>query len=100
MRDDPERGLNCIDFDKDAEHVIFGDNKDDSFYRLEVILTPCNYLHTDHNYTGDSINPECVPDLDKQTEYIGESNWQIYKNTDQINAYKFGEEAISRYSTI
>ena len=63
--DDPERGLFCIDFDPDESVAIFGEFQDDSYLRLEVTLTPCNYLHTWDGYTGDSISPDCIPDLDK-----------------------------------
>ena len=65
MRDDPERGLFCINLDKDEQNLIFGEFLDDKYKSLGINMTPCNYLHTDGNYTGDSIHPECVPDLDK-----------------------------------
>ena len=55
----------CIDFDENEPDVIFGEFQDDNYFRLEVLITPCNYLHTSNGYTGDSISPECIPELDK-----------------------------------
>ena len=63
--DDPDRGFFCIDFNPDESHTILGEFLDDNYLNIEVDLTPCNYLHTWDGYTGDSISPECIPDLDK-----------------------------------
>ena len=100
IKDDPDRGFFCINFAENEPDMIFGEFQDDNYYRLEVLLTPCNYLHTSNGYTADSISPECIPDLDKQTEYLGSSNWHFYMNTERINQDKYGDEAISRFSMI
>ena len=44
---------------------IYGDENNVEHQRIEMLLLPCNYLHTDTGYTGDSIHPECIDDLDK-----------------------------------
>ena len=38
---------------------------DADYVRLEVILVPCNYLHTMMDYRDDSISPECIGDLEE-----------------------------------
>ena len=63
-----------------------------------MILVPCNYQHTQLNYTGDSIHPECEPNLDEQIKYMGPSKWTVLMNHERINPEKFGEEAIERFS--
>ena len=65
LREDPDRGLLCIDWNDQSEPEIsiIGDPSDDNYSRFEVILVPCNYVHTMLGYVGDSINPECIGDL-------------------------------------
>ena len=61
----------CIDFEDGDEPIqIWGEESADNWQRLEVILTPCNYIHTELNYDRDSVHPECVTDLNKQIEYM------------------------------
>ena len=41
--------------------------------RLEVIITPCNYVHTEVSDYGDTVPDDCETDLEKQFEYLGTS---------------------------
>ena len=53
----------CIDWnDDDPIELINRDAKDDDYARIDVIMTPCNYLHTMLGYEGDSISDECIAD--------------------------------------
>ena len=79
LREDPDRGLMCIDWKSDDPELV-GQFTDDDYTRLEVLLVPCNYLHIEGGYSGDSIHSECIGDLDKQIEYMGASNWIVYTN--------------------
>ena len=59
----------CIDAD---EHIrIYGNENNNNYQRIEILLTPCNYLHTHLGYEGDSVHPDCIADLDQQMEYLG-----------------------------
>ena len=62
MREDPERGLFCIDWDNGDPVELVGYEFDDDYTRLEVLLVPCNYVHTLGGYRGDSVHPGCVGD--------------------------------------
>ena len=55
----------CIDWTNADPYEIYGYEYDSDYTRLEVIMTPCNYLHTELGYQGDSIHPECVESLDE-----------------------------------
>ena len=55
------RGMYCIDINDELE--IIGNENDDDYARLDIVLLPCNYIHTMLGYTDDSVYPECVPDL-------------------------------------
>ena len=71
MREDPDRGMLCIDWDGEegamqSEPIeITGQENDDDYARLEVVLVPCNYVHTQLGYSGDTVSPECEGDLTK-----------------------------------
>ncbi len=65
MMANPKRGLLCID-EKALDGVqIYGDEIHDEHQRIEFLLLPCNYLHTDTGWTGDKIHPECIHDLEQ-----------------------------------
>ena len=55
----------CIDWNDDFPIELLGREQDDDYTRLELIFVPCNYIHTMLDYKEDSINPECIADLEK-----------------------------------
>ena len=57
MREDPDRGMFCIDWNDEDPIEIIGEEFDDDYTRFEAVLVPCNYLHTMLDYQGDSISP-------------------------------------------
>ena len=63
VRDDPKRGMFCLDQPEDL--VIHGGENNSEFQYVEILMVPCNYLHTEFGYTEDSIHPDCIADLDK-----------------------------------
>ena len=54
----------CLDWDDDEPIELIGVENDNDYTRLEVVLVPCNYIHTQLGYEGDSIHPECITDLE------------------------------------
>ena len=64
MREDPERGLFCIDWEKE-QIEIGGYYSEENYSRLEVVLVPCNYIHTFLGYQDDYVSSECVGDLEE-----------------------------------
>ena len=50
MKEDPERGLYCIDWDDDEPLELIGEYNDDNYKQIEILFVPCNYLHTMLNY--------------------------------------------------
>ena len=60
IRNDPERGMLCIDWDNEKQPIsIMGDEGEDNYQRLDIILVPCNYVHTSFGWDKDSVHPEC-----------------------------------------
>ena len=80
IKDDPKGVMYCIDWEgDDVEPIeIYGNEKNDEYQRVELVLVPCNYLHTHLGYEGDTIAPECIADLDKQIEYLGPIEFLVY----------------------
>jgi len=62
LRKNPKRNMYCID--EFENFTIYGNEKNTEYQRVEVVLVPCNYLNTQFGYTGDSIDPECIAELD------------------------------------
>ena len=52
----------CFDWKADEPIELIGDSHDDDYTRLEVLVVPCNYLHTMLDYQEDTISPQCVGD--------------------------------------
>ena len=88
----------CIDWDDDEPISIGGIQNDDNYQILDIVLVPCNYIHSQLGYTEDSVATECVPDLNEQINYIGPSKWTLLMNHERINPDKFDEESIERFS--
>ena len=74
-----DRGLYCIDWQSE-DVLVYGNSKADNFQRIEFVLLPCNYIHTDLGYTGDSIADECVADLEAQIEYLTSLRINLFYN--------------------
>ena len=77
---------------------IYGDENNVEHQRIEMLLLPCNYLHTDTGYTGDSIHPECIGDLEKQKEYLGALDWKVYYTQELFVPDGFADETIAKQS--
>ena len=65
LREDPARGLLCLDWNDDDPIEIIGYENDDDYARLEAVIVPCNYVHTMMGHEGDSIHPECIKSLEQ-----------------------------------
>ena len=76
IRDNPKRGMYCID--QPDDFFLQGNENNAKFQYFEMIMVPCNYLHTEFGYTEDSISPECIGDLQKQLDYLGPLNTVMY----------------------
>ena len=53
----------CLDWNDNDPFELFGTLQEDDFVRLEIIVNPCNYLHTMLDYKDDSVSSECITDL-------------------------------------
>ena len=65
----------CFDWDDLGDQIeIWGTENDPaSFQQFQFLLTPCNYIHQQYfgGDSGDFIADECIPDFEKQKEYLG-----------------------------
>ena len=81
----PTRNLYCLDWDKFGDELsIWGIEEDEIRYqRFEFVVVPCNYVHTEFGDIGDFVSEECIPDRDKQMEYLGNIKLIVY-STEQV----------------
>jgi len=69
----------CLDWERDADKLNLWGASTDAFYqRLEIILVPCNYMHTELGYTGDSIAEGCIADEQAQRDYLDSFYLALY----------------------
>ena len=64
IKEDPIRGMLCLDWNDNKPLEIGGRENDINYTRLDIVLAPCNYLHTMLDYKDDTISPECIEDLE------------------------------------
>ena len=83
----------CVDWNEGENLQIYGNEKNDEYQRVELVLTPCNYLHTHLGYEGDTIHPECVADLDAQIEYLGAIEFLIYYTQETFMQTNFDDQS-------
>lgn len=69
----------CLDWSDDVEPIlIYGNEKNDDYSRVELVLVPCNYLHTELDYDGDTVPEECLADKEAMIEYLGPIEFYMY----------------------
>ena len=69
MKQDPKRGLMCLDEDDSAELKLYGRESYDDYQRLELIMMPCNSINTDIGIMeGEKgvVGSECETSMEKQ----------------------------------
>ena len=99
IRADPNRGMFCLDWDKE-DLLIYGNERKSEYQRIEILMTPCNYLHTELGFEGDSISDECISDLDEQIKYLGPIHVVLYHTEEIFIQNQYEENAIRRQSVI
>ena len=88
-------------FDKDANLQTWGNENNENYQRVEIQVTPCNYVHYYFgNETEDDIHPECVENLEDQKTYLGALNLIVYTSHDDFYSNKFGDESIESVSKL
>ena len=68
----------------------------DDLSEIEVILVPCNYIHSEWGDIGDSVSDECIADLEKQKEFMGPLEVMILINNEKLNLFEYGDDSIKR----
>ena len=85
IKNDPDRGIYCLDKGELDGIEIYGDEKNSNHARLELFLLPCNYIHTEVGPIGDVIHPECKRDLQEQQDYLGPLSFISYHTRESFD---------------
>lgn len=83
--------------------VIYGDENDKNYQRIEIDILPCNSLYTDLGPIFgelDQVGPACVTSLESQIDYLGQVHLMILTNQVQFKHEEYGENKLVRKSTI
>ena len=106
IKDDPKRGMYCLDWKEEPVNGInglsvFGNEKNGNYQRIEIVLLPCNYLHTSlGGGTVDIVSKNCNADLDAQIEYLGPLEIVLYHTQERFNQRVYGEESLELESIL
>lgn len=49
---------------------------------------------------GDTVSPECIPDLEEQLAYLGPLDIVIFMNSERFDQQVYGEKSIVKESVI
>ena len=90
IKADPNRGMYCLDLmqepgsasegdNQERNLTVFGNEKNGNYQRIEVVLVPCNYLHSNF----ETVSQNCEPNLNAQIKYLGPLELIIYHT--QVN---------------
>ena len=80
--------------------MLYGNEKNSEYQRIELVITPCNYLHEHLGYKGDTIHPDCIADLDKQIEYLGPLDFVLYHTEEVFVPNKYDKDSIRKQSVM
>ena len=96
----PTRNLYCLDWDKFGDELAIWGVEDDeiSYQRFEFVLVPCNYVHTEFGDIGDTVAKECIPDRDKQMNYLGNIKLVVFSTEQEFDQETYGVGAIAARS--
>jgi len=88
----------CIDWTGEEDFLLYGNEDNDNYMRLEFLLVPCNHLHSHLGYEGDSIHPECIPDLAEQQKYLGNIAVVTYYTEELFMQREFDDASVQKFS--
>ena len=96
-----ENALWCIDWDE-AAIELWGTMGAGNYGSFEFVLFPCNQGLSYFGASGKDLeyHPDCIADKQQQIDYLGSPNLLVYHNMESIVVNQFGENRISKYSTI
>ena len=89
----------CLDEWPD-DFELGNETADDEYNRLELIVTPCNYIHSHLGYetleNGYEVPDECIPDFEQQVEYLGPCDVITYVTSDRFFPTDFSDSPVKR----
>mgnify|MGYP001626803454 CR=1 FL=1 len=63
IKENPDRGMYCLDEAEMEGKEIYGNENNENYGILSLLLFPCNYVHTEYGYTEDTVHPDCIANL-------------------------------------
>ena len=84
----------CIDWDDDNPYLIYGQEDDPEYARLDFKLGPCNEISD-----NPQIHPNCNYDPDDQFEYLTHSiDLIVLHNNQRFDSHLYDDSKIVRES--
>ena len=99
VRQSETRSFYCLDEWPD-DMKLGGDMTAETYRRLEIIFSPCNYIHTHMGYEDDFVSEECVSNFEEQTTAVGPINILWMVSYEKFYAQDFGKDKIKRRTKV
>ena len=100
LKEAEDRGLFCLDKWEDELLLVGGEYNENEYNSLDLIMSPCNYIHHEMSEWGDTVNDECIPDLKQQLAYMGPLDVVIYMNSERFDQNEYDKAAIVKESVL
>ena len=84
-----KRDFYCLD-EWPENMMLGGEQEADTYRRLEVIFTPCNYIHSHLGYQGDFVREDCIADFEAQQAYTGPLDVRLMVSDEKMDPFGFG----------
>ena len=99
MVNDPNRSLFCVDWEGQSDDIkIWGEDHHTNYRYIDIVLVPCNYIHTEVGWTEDKITPECLSDREKAEDYLKNIRAYLLISEQRFQQNGFEEETIMEQS--
>ena len=86
----------CLDWDSLKDDLdIWGSNADEANYqRVEFMMLPCNYRHTEVEDIGHVVSDECIDNISLQQDYLKSLRVVILTSENEFKVNEYGEESM------
>lgn len=91
VRHSETRGFYCLDEWPD-DMLLGGDKTAQTYRRLEVIYSSCNYIHSHVGYQDDFVSEECITDFEEQVSAIGPIDIRWMVSYEKFYAQRYGDD--------
>ena len=77
---------------------IWGQDTYENYRYVDIILVPCNYVHTAYGYTEDKVTDECLSNKTLAEDYLRNIRAYVYMSEKRFERKGYDQETIIKRS--